>query len=202
MATSGQITQARNSLARFFYKSGVAFHLIEQEDLVAAFAALGADLPNRKALAGTMLNKEHDRVSRDVWEAIDALHLVQLASDGWRRKHCGDGTPLVNLCALLPKGGSYFVTTEPARGVCKNAEWIEELHMRWAKKAFHVTACATERNWSLWGNVYPKCRSRLALERGEKLVFIKGNDKAAERKTDEEVMLTVMEAAEEEVVNM
>ncbi|KAG5184696.1 hypothetical protein JKP88DRAFT_277082 [Tribonema minus] len=87
-------------------ESGVAFHLIEQEDLVAAFAALGADLPNRKALAGTMLNKEHDRVSRDVWEAIDALHL----------------------------GGSYFVTTEPARGVCKNAEWIEELHMRWAKK--------------------------------------------------------------------
>ncbi|KAG5183820.1 hypothetical protein JKP88DRAFT_290217 [Tribonema minus] len=45
-------------------ESGVAFHLIEQEDLVAAFAALGADLPNRKALAGTMLNKEHDRVSR------------------------------------------------------------------------------------------------------------------------------------------
>lgn len=100
MATAGQVTQARNSLARFFYKSGVAFHLIEQEDLVAAFAAVGIDLPSRRALAGRMLDTEYARVSSDVWAAIDSLHLVQIASDGCRRKHCGDGTPMVNLMAI------------------------------------------------------------------------------------------------------
>jgi hypothetical protein len=59
--------------------------------------------------------------------------------------------------------------------------------------SFHATACATERNWSLWGLVYPKCRSNLALERGEKLVFIKGNDKSAAEAPDEEVMLTLLD---------
>jgi hypothetical protein len=31
MATAAQITKARESLARFFFKGGVAFNLIEQE---------------------------------------------------------------------------------------------------------------------------------------------------------------------------
>lgn len=59
--------------------------------------------------------------------------------------------------------------------------------------SFHVTACATERNWSLWGTVYTKCRSNLALEKGEKLVFIKGNDKKVVNVPDEEIMLTMLE---------
>jgi hypothetical protein len=198
MATAGQVTQARNSLARFFYKSGVAFHLIEQEDLVAAFAAVGIDLPSRRALAGRMLDTEYARVSSDVWAAIDSLHLVQTASDGWRRKHCGDGTPMVNLVALLPlaKGRVQLADTGMRRGWWQTIGREHFPHLsRVAVRllSFHVTACATERNWSLWGNVYPKCRSYLAIERGGKLVFIKGNDKAASEQTDEEVMLKLME---------
>jgi hypothetical protein len=60
----------------------------------------------------------------------------------------------------------------------------------------HVTACSSERNWSLWGRVYPKCRSRLALERGGKLVYIAGNDDSKEKITaDEEVVLAALESA-------
>jgi hypothetical protein len=59
--------------------------------------------------------------------------------------------------------------------------------------SFHVTACASERNWSLWGNVYPKCRNRLALEKGNKLVFIKGNGPKGDNRPDEEVMLSLLE---------
>ena len=132
MATAGQVTKARESLAKFFFKGGVAFNLIEHEDLVASFAALGVTLPNRKALAGKLLDSEYERVSATVWEAIDKQPLLQLATDGWKRSHCGQGTPLVNLMVLLPKGGSYFVKAEPARGVCKNAAWIAEQHLRWA----------------------------------------------------------------------
>jgi hAT family C-terminal dimerisation region len=59
--------------------------------------------------------------------------------------------------------------------------------------SFHATACATERNWSLWGTVYTKCRSNLALAKGEKLVFIKGNDTKAADVLDEEIMLELLE---------
>ncbi len=41
--------------------------------------------------------------------------------------------------------------------------------------SMHTTSCASERNWSIWGSLYNKSRNRLALQRAEKLVFIRGN---------------------------
>ena len=64
--------------------------------------------------------------------------------------------------------------------------------------SYHVTACASERNWSLWGNVYPKCKSRLAIERGSKVIFIKGNDKTLDRRAEDEIMLSLMEGEDDE----
>lgn len=60
----------------------------------------------------------------------------------------------------------------------------------------HITSCATERNWSLWGNVYVKARNRLQLERAKKLIGIRHNDAAlvTQRVSDEEVTLTLLEA--------
>jgi hypothetical protein len=54
--------------------------------------------------------------------------------------------------------------------------------------AMHTTACAAERNWSLWGGVYTKGRNRLNLTLGEMIVFVKGNLRGAEGQ-DEEVLL-------------
>ena len=39
----------------------------------------------------------------------------------------------------------------------------------------HPTACAAERNWSVWGQVYTKLRSRLSLKLAQDIVFIRGN---------------------------
>jgi len=39
----------------------------------------------------------------------------------------------------------------------------------------HVTSCATERNWSLFGNIFSKTRNRLHLEKAQKLAFIRAN---------------------------
>jgi hypothetical protein len=59
--------------------------------------------------------------------------------------------------------------------------------------SFHVTSCSTERNWSVWGNIYVKCRNRLALERAEKLVTIRCSSKACETlQSDEQVVLTLL----------
>lgn len=46
--------------------------------------------------------------------------------------------------------------------------------------AMHTTACAAERNWSVWGQVYTKPRNRLSLTLGEMIVYIKGNLRATE----------------------
>ena len=39
----------------------------------------------------------------------------------------------------------------------------------------HVTSCTTERNWSLFGNIFSKTRNRLHLEKAQKLAFIRAN---------------------------
>jgi hypothetical protein len=58
----------------------------------------------------------------------------------------------------------------------------------------HTTTCATERNWSAWGNLFRKSRSRLAVERAEKLIYIRANlSEHVASRTEEELMLAVME---------
>lgn len=39
-----------------------------------------------------------------------------------------------------------------------------------------VHACSTERNWTQWGAVYVKTRSRLGLQKASDLIYVKQND--------------------------
>ena len=130
--TVDQVTKATNSVARYFYKSGSALQNIEHEDLVDAFATLGVSLPSRKMLSTRMLDAEYNRLADRILAELALWPLIQISSDGWRRNACDDGVPLINVIALRPKGGSYYIKAEAARGVVKNAEWIAEQHMRWA----------------------------------------------------------------------
>ena len=66
----------------------------------------------------------------------------------------------------------------------------------------HATACASERNWSLWGNVCTKARSNLALQRAKKIIFIRHNSgytAACDTGDDEEMTLALLSADGEEV---
>jgi hypothetical protein len=56
-----------------------------------------------------------------------------------------------------------------------------------------------ERNWSLWGSIYTKARSRLAVERPEKLVMIRGNTNKTTSRSDAAIMLELLEQQEEQV---
>ena len=60
--------------------------------------------------------------------------------------------------------------------------------------SLHATSCAPERNWSLLGQLYRKNRSRLAIARAEKLVFISSAAKVArkDRKSAEEQELELL----------
>jgi hypothetical protein len=39
-----------------------------------------------------------------------------------------------------------------------------------------VSACAAERNWSMWGATFVPNRNRLRLEPAQKLIFVQQND--------------------------
>ena len=44
----------------------------------------------------------------------------------------------------------------------------------------HATSASSERNWSVWGQIFTKYRSRLDLEKGKKIAYIRGNTPATE----------------------
>lgn len=58
--------------------------------------------------------------------------------------------------------------------------------------SMHTTSAASERNWSIWGQLYTKCRTHLALGRAEKLVYIKGNSQQGTVGDDEEITLSML----------
>lgn len=62
----------------------------------------------------------------------------------------------------------------------------------------HATACATERNWSLWGRVYSSSRNALGAERAKKLITICQNSRAQSADNDFEVTLKVVEGLADE----
>jgi hypothetical protein len=63
---------------------------------------------------------------------------------------------------------------------------------------FHVTSCATERNWSFWGNIYVNGRNRLGLERAGMIVYIRLPNSDTCCNDDEEIMLSQQSLLEEE----
>jgi hAT family C-terminal dimerisation region len=114
------------------------------------------------------------------------------------------------LTVLFPRQLQWQTLREGDRTVVKLAPvrarvnfWAQHASARYPKLAplavrllgMHATSCASERNWSIWGNIYTKARSSLALSRAEKLVYVRGNSKAdpAAGKDDEEVMLRVLD---------
>jgi hypothetical protein len=64
--------------------------------------------------------------------------------------------------------------------------------------SLHVTSCAAERNWSVWGRLYSKLRARLSLQVAEKLVFIAQNSKNRSKVDDEELLLRVLTEGDEQ----
>lgn len=131
-----QAQKAIDELSLFFFTNPtVSLHLIGDAHLKNAFAALGVSLPGRTALGGTLLDKQHalavERVLQNgfggVLDAVEAgqfdniidmyglgklpvlAKAFALASDGWRRKLCAQGTPLINLMIIPDEGPAVFI---------------------------------------------------------------------------------------------
>jgi hypothetical protein len=55
-------------------------------------------------------------------------------------------------------------------------------------------ACACERNWSAWGQLYTKLRSKMAVERARKLIYVHSNGKESGKdREDMDMCLNLLE---------
>jgi hypothetical protein len=63
--------------------------------------------------------------------------------------------------------------------------------------SFHVTSCATERNWSIWGRLCTKTTNRRLLERAAKLVTIMASRTGSAAAADAEEELMALLAQED-----
>jgi hypothetical protein len=121
--------KAVEHLGRFFFCNNVALQLVDDPHLKAAFGAVGVPLPTRKTLSTVHLDAEASRVQAQAQQQIDNLQLIQVASDGWKRKAAAQGTNLINFMVLPASGGSLFYKLEKAGGVIKDTQYVKTLHL-------------------------------------------------------------------------
>lgn len=128
-----QAQKAIDELSLFFFTNPtVSLRLIDDPHLKASYGALGVTLPSRTTLGGTLLDKQYtaalDKTLRASFRGVldgeedaadnDAYGLgtlpvlassFALASDGWRKKACAQGVPLINLLAIPDQGPAVFL---------------------------------------------------------------------------------------------
>ncbi|KAG1675279.1 hypothetical protein FOA52_016311 [Chlamydomonas sp. UWO 241] len=74
--------------------------------------------------------------------------------------------------------------------------------------SMHATSAASERNWSVWGHIFTKYRTRLGLIKGEMLVIIRGNSETViitdgdefEEEISLEMLEEILEGGEEDLM--
>jgi hypothetical protein len=131
-ATADQQQSFERSLARFFFKNGIPLQLTDDPDLRAAVAHVGLLPPSRDNLSNKLLDEVYNEVRAADDARLAGQRLLQLTTDGWRRRTAARGVFLINVVALLPPGGSVFFKVVAAPGVIKDKAWIKDRHLEWA----------------------------------------------------------------------
>jgi hypothetical protein len=131
-ATAHQQQCFEKSIARFFFKNGIPLQLTEDKDLKQAVAHVGLLPPSRHALSNQLLDAEYDTVHGADVSRLAQQRLIQLTTDGWRRRAAVRGVPLINVMALTPVGKPIFCKVVSAAGEVKDQHWIAARHLEWA----------------------------------------------------------------------
>jgi len=128
-------------------------------------------------------------------------YTVKSAKDHYTRNGCKGVRIEQGQAVLQPgpsttlEGGHVIVCdTDPRR-----VFWLIHMHpfyplmaaaAGWLISA-HVTSCSSERNWSLFGIIFSKAKNRLALEKTNKLSYIRSNSDSGGTGADKEFALSL-----------
>jgi hypothetical protein len=133
-ASASQCQAALAELRKFIYSGNIPLMCVDNVHLKEAFKILGVKLPSRTFLSTTMLDQDYAQAKKECNEVLAAQPYVGIATDGWRSKYAAMGTPLVNVCALLPEKGALFLNVIDAKDEIKDSEWIFEQHCKIMEK--------------------------------------------------------------------
>ena len=109
-----------------------------------------------------------------------------LQVNGMKDVQLGDELTQKTVCANAPGCHTFTYDSTYRRAVWLPQGLLGKAYPTLATVArrvmsLHATSCAPERNWSLLGQLYRKNRSRLAISRAEKLVFVSSAAKVARK---------------------
>jgi hypothetical protein len=105
--TPAQQAEYNRKMAMACITGCVPFSFFENEHFRDAASTIGITLPSRKSLATTVLDSIFKEVQLGTVEKLAATKFIDASSDGWRKKHCEQGSALMNFCALTPTGALF-----------------------------------------------------------------------------------------------
>jgi hypothetical protein len=106
--TAEQQRKFEEKFAKFFYTTLTPLARLNSPELKAALAVLGATPPGRKHAGGRLLDEAYDRVVQNVITAAGRCKVICITMDGWKKRGCEQGDPLITIVLLLPDGTSQF----------------------------------------------------------------------------------------------
>ncbi len=193
---------AAHCLDPFFFRQVQGMWVTPMVGMAGADVKQVMDLVE-SVFAGPRSGKEYEARRKQIKEELGRLQLAGVPSDVWhlmaaltrREEKEVPGRGLVVEMASVRERISFWRLYMSEHGFPAVA-WVAERFMR-----MHASSGASERNWSLWGNVFTKARSRLGKERAEKLIYVRGNSITLSRDarmTDEQIVLSLLGDEEEE----
>jgi hypothetical protein len=84
--------------------SCVPFSFISNPFIIKAAQAVGVQLPGRKAIATTLLDELFNEIQTFSRDSIADMDYPCGASDGWQKKYCEQGNPLMNFIVVGNEG--------------------------------------------------------------------------------------------------
>lgn len=123
---------ALKELSLFFYTTNTPLHLVEDPHLQACLEALGVeheDLLSRKQLSTTVLDAEFVKEQQKLSANLEALDLINLCTDGWKKRSAAQGANLSNCMVLPPAGGSLFFDVHNTTGHKKDKHYLADHHL-------------------------------------------------------------------------
>jgi hypothetical protein len=103
-----QQRQFETKFAKYFFTTLTPLVRLNSPELKAALAVLGATPPNRKLVATKLLDDAFNAALERVVEAAANCAYICITMDGWKKRSCEKGAPLIMVVLLLPDGASHF----------------------------------------------------------------------------------------------
>ena len=137
---SAAATQLDLQIAKFLYACNIPFNIVEHKEFKAMISLLrpGYSPPNRKELAGNLLNNVHERINEHICEQTRGKE-VTLIQDGWSDIH---NNPVI-ATSIHTGSKTYFLNAVDTGANKKTASFCAELFQKAIAEAENKFECRT-----------------------------------------------------------